>query len=106
MRVFSTVIHAVSSVFGCSHERTSRPFTIDSQSYMVCLTCGQKLFYSPETMRRLSRREVTRLLRQKIALANGIAAATRHPDGLPSAVGSAAVISSGTEEIAKPEIAA
>lgn len=63
MRVFTTVMHAVSSVFGCTHERMSRPFTIEHESYMVCLECGQKSFYSPATMRRLSRREVKRLQR-------------------------------------------
>lgn len=63
MRVLTTVIHAVSSVFGCTHDRMSRPFTIERQSYMVCLECGQKVFYSPITMRRLSRREVKHLQR-------------------------------------------
>ncbi len=61
MRVLRNVAHAFSSVFGCSHDRLSRPFTIQRQSYMVCLECGQKVFYSMEEMRRLSRREVRRL---------------------------------------------
>lgn len=58
MRVLRNVVHAVSSVFGCKHDRMTRPFTIQKQSYMVCLECGQKVFYSTEKMRRLSRREV------------------------------------------------
>ena len=64
MRVLRGVAHAISaisSVFGCQHERLTRPFTIQSQSYMVCLECGQKVFYSMDEMRRLSRREVRRL---------------------------------------------
>ncbi len=61
MRVLRNVAHALSSVFGCSHDRLSRPFTIQRQSYMVCLECGQKVFYSMDEMRRLSRREVRRL---------------------------------------------
>ncbi len=61
MRVLHNVVHAISSVFGCPHDRMTRPFTIDRQSYMVCLECGTKVFYSTEQMRRLSRREVRRL---------------------------------------------
>lgn len=61
MRVLRNVVHAVSSVFGCHHERLTRPFTIQKQSYMMCLECGQKVFYSMEEMRRLSRREVRRM---------------------------------------------
>lgn len=61
MRVLHNVVHAISSVFGCPHDRMTRPFTIDWQSYMVCLECGKKVFYSTEQMRRLSRREVRRL---------------------------------------------
>ena len=61
MRVLRNVAHALTSVFGCSHDRLSRPFTIQRQSYMVCLECGQKVFYSMEEMRCLSRREVRRL---------------------------------------------
>ncbi len=53
--------NAVSSVFGCRHGRLSRLFTIQRQSYMVCLDCGHKVFYSPAEMRRLSRREVRSL---------------------------------------------
>ena len=40
MRVLGNVVHAVSSVFGYQHERLSRPFTIEQQSYMVCLTAA------------------------------------------------------------------
>jgi hypothetical protein len=61
MRVLHNVMHLVSSVFGCQHERLSRPFTIQQQSYMVCLECGRKQFYSMQEMRRLSRREVRQL---------------------------------------------
>jgi len=61
MRVLHDVVHALSSVFGCPHDRMTRPFTIDRQSYMVCLECGRKVFYSTEQMRRLSRREVRQL---------------------------------------------
>ncbi len=58
MKAIRSVVHAV---FGCQHEQLSRPFTIQQQSYMVCLECGRKVFYSIDEMRRLSRREVRRL---------------------------------------------
>lgn len=61
MRVLRTAMHAFTSVFGCQHDRLTRPFTIEQQSYMVCLECGHKLFYSMDEMRRLSRREVKHL---------------------------------------------
>ncbi len=61
MKVFGGVVEAITSVFGCQHSRVSRPFTIQQQSYMVCLECGHKLYYSASDMRRLSRREVRRL---------------------------------------------
>ena len=58
MRLLHNVVHAV---FGCRHQRLSRLFTIRQQSYMVCLECGRKVFYSMDEMRRLSRREVRHL---------------------------------------------
>ena len=61
MRVLRTAMHAFTSVFGCQHDRLTRPFTIEHQSYMVCLDCGHKLYYSMQEMRCLSRREVKRL---------------------------------------------
>ncbi len=61
MRVLRTAINFVSSAFGCGHGRMSRPFTIDRQTYLVCLDCGRKVFYSTERMRCLSAREIRRL---------------------------------------------
>ncbi len=66
MRVLRTAVNLVSSVFGCGHGRMSRPFTIGGQSYLVCLNCGRKVFYSPTEMRRLSAREA-RHARREIA---------------------------------------
>ena len=63
MRVLRAAINFVSSAFGCGHGRMSRPFTIDRQTYLVCLDCGRKVFYSTEQMRRLSAREIRRLQR-------------------------------------------
>lgn len=61
MSVLHNMVHAVSSVFGCQHDRLTRPFTIRNQSYMVCLDCGHEIFYSMDKMRRLNRREVRQL---------------------------------------------
>ncbi len=52
---------AIDLCLGCRHDRLTRPFTIEDQSYMVCLDCGRQVFYSLETMRRLSGREVRRM---------------------------------------------
>ena len=48
-------------VFGCSHERLTRPFTLEAHTYKVCLDCGAQIYYSPVTMRPLSGREVRRM---------------------------------------------
>ena len=52
---------AVDLCLGCRHDRLTRPFTIEDESYMVCLDCGRQLFYSLETMSRLSGRELKRM---------------------------------------------
>lgn len=38
-------------LFGCTHAETSRVFTIDGRSYVVCLTCGKEMNYDLEQMR-------------------------------------------------------
>jgi DNA-directed RNA polymerase subunit RPC12/RpoP len=61
MSVLRDMSHVLSSAFGCRHDRLSRLFTIQDESYMVCLACGHRVFYSVETMRPLGRRELNRL---------------------------------------------
>jgi hypothetical protein len=34
----------------CRHRHQSRPFTLDTQTYKVCLDCGKKIEYSLERM--------------------------------------------------------
>jgi hypothetical protein len=34
----------------CRHGRQSRPFTLDNQTYIVCLDCGKEFAYSLEKM--------------------------------------------------------
>jgi DNA-directed RNA polymerase subunit RPC12/RpoP len=48
-------------IFGCRHVRQTRPFTLEQQTYKVCLDCGHKIFYSRERMSPLSAREVRRM---------------------------------------------
>jgi RNA polymerase-binding transcription factor DksA len=41
----------------CRHRRQSRPFTLDNQTYKVCLDCGKEIEYSLERMAPISVRE-------------------------------------------------
>jgi hypothetical protein len=49
------------AIFGCRHSNLSRPFTIEGHTYKVCMDCSTQVFYSPETMMPLSRREIRQL---------------------------------------------
>jgi hypothetical protein len=48
-------------LFGCRHWSQTRPFTLEKQTYKVCLDCGKQIYYSRERMTPLSAREVRRL---------------------------------------------
>jgi hypothetical protein len=48
-------------IFGCRHWSQTRPFTLEQQTYKVCLDCGKQIYYSTERMTPLSAREVRRL---------------------------------------------
>lgn len=48
-------------ILGCSHQHLTRPFTLQNETYKVCLDCGKQIFYSPITMRPLNVMEVRRL---------------------------------------------
>jgi hypothetical protein len=41
----------------CRHGHQSRPFTLDNQTYKVCLDCGKEIGYSLESMTPLSREQ-------------------------------------------------
>src|ERR1700749_4360012 len=59
MKCFQSVIEAI---FGYSrYSNLSRPFTIEGQTYKVCMDCSQQIFYSRDTMLPLSRRELRHL---------------------------------------------
>jgi hypothetical protein len=52
----------VEAIFGfCRHNNLSRPFTIEGQTYKVCMDCSSQVYYSRETMKPLSRRELRHL---------------------------------------------
>lgn len=48
-------------LFGCRHTRLTRPFTLEQETYKVCLDCGRKVYYSRERMEPLTPREVRRM---------------------------------------------
>lgn len=48
-------------LLGCRHDRLTRPFTIEQQTYEVCLSCGKHIFYSADAMRPLTARELRRM---------------------------------------------
>lgn len=45
-------------LFGCPHDRQTRPFTLEHQTYKVCLDCGRQIYYSAERMSPLTQREL------------------------------------------------
>jgi hypothetical protein len=74
MEFFQSVFEAI---FGyCRHSSLSRPFTIEGQTYKVCMDCSQQVFYSRDTMLPLSRREVRRLHAEQAAAPISVMPAT------------------------------
>lgn len=62
MSVIRAILNFLYEVFlGCSHQHLTRPFTLQNETYMVCLDCGKQVYYSTETMHTLSAREVRRM---------------------------------------------
>lgn len=66
MKVFTACLRAVLNffaeiLFGCSHSKLSRPFTLNSETYEVCLDCGKQIYYSAQEMRPLTPWEVRRM---------------------------------------------
>lgn len=62
MKILSAIFNFLYEIIlGCSHQHLTRPFTLQKQTYMVCLDCGKQIYYSAATMRPLSHREVRRM---------------------------------------------
>jgi hypothetical protein len=71
---FQSVIEAI---FGfCRHNNQSRPFTIEGQTYKVCMDCSHQIFYSPDTMLPLSRRELRHLRAEQATTSIAVMPAT------------------------------
>lgn len=57
-----TVVNFFAEIlFGCSHNRLTRPFTLGEETYKVCLDCGKQIYYSAQEMRPLTLGEVRRM---------------------------------------------
>ncbi len=66
MKVITACLRAVLNffaevLFGCSHSKLSRPFTLNHETYEVCLDCGKQIYYSAQEMRPLTPWEVRRM---------------------------------------------
>lgn len=62
MNMVRTVFNFLYEIFlGCSHQHLTRPFTLQKQTYKVCLDCGKQIYYSADSMRPLNVREVRRM---------------------------------------------
>jgi hypothetical protein len=59
--IFSLLGFFYDILFGCRHWSQTRPFTLEQQTYKVCLDCGKQIYYSTERMTPLSAREVRRM---------------------------------------------
>jgi hypothetical protein len=44
------LVAALDFLFGCHHNKLSRVFTIEGQTYRVCCDCGARYKYSPTSM--------------------------------------------------------
>jgi hypothetical protein len=58
----------------CRHRPQSRPFTLENQTYKVCLHCGMVIPYSLENMAPLSFRERRELKMTRQAGTSGLEA--------------------------------
>lgn len=66
MKILVSCLRAVLSffseiLFGCSHSRLTRPFTLGEETYEVCLDCGKQIYYSAQEMRPLTAWEIRRM---------------------------------------------
>jgi hypothetical protein len=69
-------------LFGCSHNRLTRPFTLGDETYKVCLDCGKQIYYSAQEMRPLTLGEIRRM---KVAQAGEVKVVSM-PSGGPQLV--------------------
>lgn len=62
MACLQAVLNFFSEIlFGCTHSRLTRPFTLGHETYEVCLDCGKQIYYSAQEMRPLTAWEIRRM---------------------------------------------
>lgn len=88
MNALVNILRAVLSffseiLFGCSHSRLTRPFTLGEETYKVCLDCGKQIYYSAQEMRPLTAREIRRM---KAANAGEVKVVSIPPSVVPQLV--------------------
>jgi hypothetical protein len=66
--------------FGCSHGHLTRPFTLETHSYKVCLDCGHQVPYSLEKMRTIHAWETVKAHTQVTELTPAVSIATGYAD--------------------------
>jgi hypothetical protein len=71
--------------FGCRHERLTRPFTLQRDTYKVCLDCGKHVMYSAERMEPLTAREIRRARKIDEGEIKILPQPARRPQLVPSA---------------------
>lgn len=89
MKALSACLQAIFSffseiLFGCSHSRLTRPFTINRETYKVCLNCGRQIYYSATEMRPLTGSEVRRLKAAQAGEVRVVPAAPSMPQLVPA----------------------
>lgn len=85
MSVVRGILNFLYEVFlGCSHRRLTRPFTLENETYMVCLDCGKQIYYSMDSMHTLSAREVRRMHAANAGEVRVMPASVRGPRLVPS----------------------
>lgn len=80
----------VNFFFGCHHERLTRMFTLEQETYKVCLDCGSHIYYSLETLRPLSPRELRRMRAARAGEVRVMPASAASPSMLSSSGNQAA----------------
>lgn len=88
MNTLTACLRAIVNFFaeillGCSHSRLTRPFTIQDETYKVCLDCGKQIYYSAQEMRPLTAWEVRRM---KAAGAGEVKVVPMMPSHVPQLV--------------------
>ncbi|HVJ08166.1 MAG TPA: hypothetical protein VM554_07265 [Acidisarcina sp.] len=83
--IYAVLDFLYDALFGCRHDRLTRPFTIERQTYKVCLDCGRHMYYSAERMEPLTPRELRRMREIEAGEVKILPTPTHTPHLVPSA---------------------